>query len=321
MKYYFAPMESITGYIYRRAYAECFHPLDKYFTPFLVPGTKRVFRDKEIRDILPENNVGLCLVPQLLCNRSEDFIRGAKELWHYGYREINLNLGCPSGTVMSKEKGAGFLKDPDRLDAFFEQVFSNLDLDMKISVKTRIGIFKAEEFETLLQVYNRYPISELIVHARLQKDYYKGKPDLTAFSMAVRESKNPLCYNGNLFTVQDVENFTREFQGVDRLMLGRGILGNPALINELKGEASLTADSFMNFHGRLVEEYGGIYSGEKDVLFRMKELWFYMSHMFSNSEKYMKKIRKAGTLLAYEEAVRELIQNQEIVAGAGFSFQ
>lgn len=318
MDYYFAPLEGITGYLYRRVYAECFHPLDKYFTPFLVPGTKKVFKGKEIRDILPENNAGIPLVPQLLTNRSEDFIRGAKELAGYGYQEINLNLGCPSGTVTAKGKGAGFLMYPDRLDAFLDEIFSALD--MRISVKTRIGLEEPEEFTELLRIFNRYPLAELIIHPRLQKDYYKGKPDLEAFAYAVENSKNPLCYNGNLFTVKDVKAFTESFPSVNRLMLGRGLIANPALAGELCGEAPLSKDVFLTFHDRLTAAYLEVYSGEKDVLFRMKELWFYMSHMFSNPEKYVKGIKKAGSLRVYEEVVHALLREQVLLAGAGFFY-
>ena len=220
MNYYFAPMEGITGHIYRRVHGECFRSPDKYFTPFLVPGTKKIFRNREIQDILPENNPGLTVVPQILTGKREDFIRGARELQRYGFQEINLNLGCPSGTVVAKGKGSGMLADPDQLEAFLDEIFSALDL--KISVKTRIGLEEPEEFSRLLTLFNRFPLSELIVHPRLRKDFYKGKPDLEAFALAVRESKNPLCYNGDLFSKEMVRQFTEQFPSVDRLMLGRG---------------------------------------------------------------------------------------------------
>ena len=318
MNYYFAPMEGITGHIYRRVYAECFRSPDKYFTPFLVPGTKKIFRSREIQDILPENNPGLTVVPQILTGKSEDFIRGARELQRYGFQEINLNLGCPSGTVVAKGKGSGMLADPDQLEAFLDEIFSALDL--KISVKTRIGLEEPEEFSRLLTLFNRFPLSELIVHPRLRKDFYKGKPDLEAFALAVRESKNPLCYNGDLFSKEMVRQFTEQFPSVDRLMLGRGLVANPALLNELYGEPGLSKKSFLHFHDRLVEEYRGVMSGDKDVLFKMKELWFYMSHLFTSPETYMKKIKKAGSLAVYEEIVHALLREQEIAPKTFYTF-
>ena len=273
MNYYFAPMEGITGHIYRRVHGECFRSPDKYFTPFLVPGTKKIFRNREIQDILPENNPGLTVVPQILTGKSEDFICGARELQRYGFQEINLNLGCPSGTVVAKGKGSGMLADPDQLEAFLDEIFSALEL--KISVKTRIGLEEPEEFSRLLTLFNRFPLAELIVHPRLRKDFYKGKPDLEAFALAVRESKNPLCYNGDLFSKEMV---------------------------------------------RLVEEYRGVMSGDKDVLFKMKELWFYMSHLFTSPETYMKKIKKAGSLAVYEEIVHALLREQEIAPKTFYTF-
>ena len=310
MNYYFAPMEGITGHIYRRVYAECFRSPDKYFTPFLVPGTKKIFRNREIQDILPENNPGLTVVPQILTGKSEDFIRGARELQKYGFQEINLNLGCPSGTVVAKGKGSGFLAYPDQLEAFLDEIFSALDL--KISVKTRIGLEEPEEFPVLLALFNRFPLEELIVHPRLRKDFYKGKPDLETFALAVRESRNPLCYNGDLFSREMVRQFTERFPTVDRLMLGRGLVADPALLNELHGAPGLSKERFLHFHDRLVEEYRVVMSGDKDVLFKMKELWFYMSHLFTSPESYMKKIKKTGSLAVYEEIVHALLREQEI---------
>ena len=168
MKYYFAPMEGITGYIYRQVHHQFFPGIDKYFTPFLTPGSKKLMTPKELRDILPDNNEGYHLVPQILTNQAQDFIRLAEELREYGYEEVNLNLGCPSGTVTAKKKGSGFLEFPAQLEKFLDEVFENLD--MKISVKTRIGKDEPEEFTELLRIYNRFPLEELIVHPRIQSD-------------------------------------------------------------------------------------------------------------------------------------------------------
>ena len=318
MKFYVAPLEGITGYIYRNALEKYFPGANCYFTPFIVPDQKHPLRKKELRDILPENNPGLTVVPQILTGKSEDFIRGARELQRYGFQEINLNLGCPSGTVVAKGKGSGMLADPDQLEAFLDEIFSALDL--KISVKTRIGLEEPEEFSRLLTLFNRFPLVELIVHPRLRKDFYKGKPDLEAFALAVRESKNPLCYNGDLFSKEMVRQFMEQFPSVDRLMLGRGLVANPALLNELYGEPGLSKESFLHFHDRLVEEYRGVMSGDKDVLFKMKELWFYMSHLFTSPETYMKKIKKAGSLAVYEEIVHALLREQEIAPKTFYTF-
>lgn len=310
MHYYLAPMEGITGYIYRSAYFDFFHNIDKYFTPFITPHEKRSFNKKEWNDLLPEHNYGRVTIPQILTNRAEDFIRISKELGELGYEEINLNLGCPSGTVVSKGRGAGFLGMKDELNGFFEEVF--LKVDVRVSVKTRIGVESPEEFPALLDIFNQYPICELIVHPRVRRDQYRNVPNLTSFRMAAEYSVNPVVYNGDLFTVADFKQFSEEFPTVDTIMMGRGILANPCLIDEIEGRGTLTKEILHRFHDRLYEDYAREMSGERNLLFKMKELWVYMVQMFTNYEKYWKKIRKADHLTDYEIAVRLLFAEQEI---------
>lgn len=306
MKYYFAPMEGITGYIYRNVH-HCFFPgVDKYFTPFLSPGSKKTMTPRELRDILPENNQGYTLIPQILTNKSEDFLRLCRDLKEYGYREINLNLGCPSGTVVSKKKGAGFLEYPGELDRFLEEIFSGADLD--ISIKTRIGKDAPEEFEELLSIYNKYPLKELIIHPRVQTDYYKNQPNLEVFAQVLEKAKVPVCYNGDLFTKDLYEDFRKQFPQTERVMLGRGLLRNPALVQEIKGEGKLEKEKLLAFHDALCQEYEKAMSGDKNVLFKMKELWFYMGSLFEENKKIMKKIKKAQRLPEYRAAVQELFR-------------
>ena len=199
MRLYLAPLEGITGWIFRSAVHECFGGFDKYFVPFIRPNQMGHFSAREKKDILPEHNEGMYTVPQILTNRPEDFIRTAHKLREYGYEEINLNLGCPSKTVVTKGRGAGFLADPDRLDAFLDEVFEKCAV--RISVKTRLGMDEPEEFCYLLEIYNKYPMEELIIHPRVQKDFYKNTPDLKVFAEALAKSRNPVCYNGDIFTV------------------------------------------------------------------------------------------------------------------------
>ena len=306
MKYYFAPMEGITGYIYRNVHHRFFPGVDKYFTPFLSPGSKKTMTPRELRDILPENNQGYTLIPQILTNKSEDFLRLCRDLKEYGYREINLNLGCPSGTVVSKKKGAGFLEYPGELDRFLEEIFSGTDLD--ISIKTRVGKDDPEEFEELLGIYNKYPLKELIIHPRVQTDYYKNQPNLEVFAQALEKVKVPVCYNGDLFTKELYEDFRKQFPQTERVMLGRGLLRNPALVQEIKGEGKLEKEKLLAFHDALCQEYEKAMSGDKNVLFKMKELWFYMGSLFEENKRAMKKIKKAQRLPEYRAAVQELFR-------------
>ncbi|MBS5605931.1 MAG: tRNA-dihydrouridine synthase family protein, partial [Enterocloster asparagiformis] len=233
MNLYFAPMEGLTGYVYRNAHRACFGGVDKYFTPFLSPNQNHKFTAKEEKDVLPEHNQGIPLVPQILTNRAEDFIWAAGEMKARGYREVNLNLGCPSGTVVSKYKGAGFLARQEALNRFLDQIFQEVDLG--ISVKTRIGIAAPEEFPELMEIFNRYPIRELTVHPRLRTDFYKNTPDWESFGYAVKESRAPLCYNGDVFTAEAFRSAAARFPSVGSVMLGRGLLANPALAGGVGG--------------------------------------------------------------------------------------
>ncbi|MDO5551250.1 MAG: tRNA-dihydrouridine synthase family protein [Lachnospiraceae bacterium] len=317
MKIYFAPMEGITTWSYRRIYEKHFGQMDKYVTPFLSPCQDRRFTHRELQEILPEHNEGMQVVPQLLTCRSEDFIWAARELKQMGYEEINLNLGCPSGTVVSKRKGSGFLAYPKELDEFLARIFD--ELDMKISIKTRIGKERPEEFSELLSIYNRYPISELIIHPRVQKEFYKGAPHMDVFAAALRDSRNPVCYNGDLFTCSDVQRLQESFPQVQTIMLGRGLIANPALVRMLVGmEDADRKGRLRQFHDELYHQYQETMPGERPVLFKMKELWFYMICLFEDSERLGKKLRKSQHLREYEEAVEELFAEKTLLMDTRF---
>ena len=305
MKYYLAPLEGITTYIYRRAYHTCFFPMDKYFTPFLVPHTKKDFNARELREILPEHSRGMTLVPQILTNHAGDFLRTAEKLSDYGYEEINLNLGCPSKTVVSKYRGSGFLIKPQELDRFLDEIFAKAKV--RISVKTRIGKFKPDEFEGLLSIYNRYPLSELIIHPRLQQDFYGNHPNLDVFGEALKDSRNPVCYNGDIFSADNFKCIKERFPRLAAVMLGRGIIQNPGLAEEIKGNGRADKKTLRKFHDQIYQDYQELHMGDRNVLFKMKEIWHYMGSLFPGCQKPLKKIKKAERLDRYEEAVNELL--------------
>lgn len=312
MKFYFAPLEGLTGYIYRNAYHTYFgEHIDKYFTPFIAANQSKSFKTKEMNDILPENNQGINLVPQILTNKADDFIHTSKKIKQLGYDVVNLNLGCPSGTVVARHRGSGFLALRNELDAFLDEIFSAAVT--RISVKTRLGKDEPEEFYELIEIFNKYPMEELIIHPRTQKDYYKNIPNLTIFKEALTLSKNPVCYNGDIFTVEDYHRITKRFPEVDTLMLGRGIIGNPGLIHQIKQGTRLDKNLLKEFHDRVYEDYKKVLFGDRTVLFKMKEIWFYMIELFTNNEKYAKRIKKAEKLSVYEETVESLFREQEIL--------
>ena len=313
MHIYFAPLEGITTYPYRNLHHKYFGGVEKYFTPFLAPGPEQGMSVKEMRDVLPENNAGVPVVPQILTNRAGDFLLASKKLSEMGYREINLNLGCPSGTVTAKKKGSGFLLYPDDLDRFFDEVFSDAAVrngEFLVSIKTRIGKNEVEEWPELMQVYNRYPIHELTVHPRIQKEFYKETPHLDVFTDILKESRNPVVYNGDLFTVEKVKEFREKFPTVGTVMIGRGLIRNPALAEMiLQEETEPEADilpRIREFHDALFEHYRETMSGDRNLLFRMKDLWSYMLAEVPDSEKLAKKIRKSQHVPEYLAAVEEV---------------
>lgn len=312
MKFYLAPLEGITGYIYRKAYQDFFHNVDKYFIPFVEPHRKRDFNEKERKEISREHNQGFCVVPQILTNSAEDFLRTAEALADQGYEEINLNLGCPSGTVVSKGKGAGFLEFPDRLNGFLEEIFRNPPC--RISVKTRIGRYEPEEFGKLLEIYNQYPLEELIIHPRTREDYYKNRPKWQVFGEAAENSRNPVCYNGDIFTPENYQSFCETFPEVNSVMLGRGILRDPQLVGKIRYGERRDWQLLRRFHDRIYEDYRNTLSGDRPLLFKMKELWCYELDLFPNSEKIGKKLKKAQRRSEYEAAVNELFRITEKIS-------
>ena len=294
MEFYFAPMEGITSYTYRNLHHRFFGGVEKYYTPFLSPSAENGLSTRELKDVLPENNGEIRPVPQLLVNHPEGFLKGARLLRDLGYREINLNLGCPSGTVTAKKKGSGLLMYPEELDALLDRIFSDPMVtggEILVSVKTRIGKNSPEEWPQLMEIYNQYPIYELTIHPRIQKDFYKNHPDLEVFSSALEASKNPVVYNGDIFTAADYRRFREQFPTVERIMLGRGLIMDPELGEKLlkieaeeigmDGTCKGTEDGpdlarLRQFHDALFEAYGELMSGDRNVLFRMKELWAHM---------------------------------------------
>lgn len=232
-----------------------------------------------------------------------------------GYREVNLNLGCPSGTVSAKGKGAGFLAYPDRLERFLDQVFSYVTID--VSVKTRIGKAGADEWDSLLELFNRYPICELTVHPRVQADFYQGRPNRRAFRKAVGASTAPLCYNGDLFSLPDLFAFTAVFPEVDRVMAGRGAVADPSLLRQFQGGAPADKEELRQFHALVYAGYQRVMSGDRAVLARMKELWSYLLFSFTGRERYVRRFRKVNFLPEYEDLVDELFRREQTVS-AGF---
>ena len=312
----FAPMDGVTNAEYRRVHRRFFPEADRYFAPFIAPDAGGRFKRNHLNALLPEANEGVTLVPQILANSAEAFLGAAETLAELGYTEVNLNAGCPSGTVVSKHKGAGMLGDAAELDAFLEEVFRRTPV--AVSVKTRLGLNSTAEFPALLAVYRRYPLSELIVHARDREGMYQSKPDRAAFAAALEDAPWPVCYNGDVFTAEDLASLRRDFPTLERVMLGRGAVTNPALFRVLRGGNPLRREELRAFHDALLDE--ALQGGLPPVyaLARMKEIWYYMIWLFPDSAKLCKALNKSRDLLAYRDAVSALFAQAAFDPAARF---
>ncbi|MBR5155715.1 MAG: tRNA-dihydrouridine synthase family protein [Clostridia bacterium] len=294
MKLYFAPLEGITTYTYRNIHKEFFGGCDEYFAPFITPSANEKVSIKSLRDIMPENNRNLQPAVQVMANQPEAFLNFEEKIKELGYTSVNLNFGCPSSTVVKKNRGAGALLDIEKLDNFLKGVFEKSSL--QISVKTRIGFFGADEMQGIMAVYNKYPISRLIVHPRTRQDYYSGIPDMAAFEEALCCAKMPVCYNGNIFSVKDFEGIRERFGGLDSVMIGRGAISNPAIFREIKGGEKLKTRELVDFTKALKEKYLDLLGSEIYTLHKLKEIWIYNMWNYPDEKKLLKAIKKSNRL-------------------------
>ena len=299
MRYYFAPMEGLKDSIYRRLHHKYFPGVDSYFMPFLSPTIHRQLTHKEDRELPLAASVPFRAVPQVLTKVSEDFLWAAQVCHDRGYDEVNLNVGCPSGTVVSKGKCSGMLRDAQALDRFLEEIFSRSALP--ISVKTRLGLENPEEFPALLEVFNRYPIKELTVHPRVRKQFYDGSVFMDQFDYAVQHSRNPLCYNGDILSRSQAEEVARKYPQVGSIMIGRGLIADPGMLSS--GTDVKALEGFMN---ELMAVYEVEFGGSRNAIFRLKENWGFLHSRFEGSEKLWKRLRKTTDAAEFKAITAEI---------------
>ena len=317
MEFLFAPMEGVTDYSYRLAHSRFFPGVSRYYSPFIAANQTCSMKTREKEDVAPEHNSGVVLVPQILTNNADVFLWAVDQMACRGWKRVNLNLGCPSATVFTHGKGAGFLTDISRLDFFFERVFDGLaSRDVEISVKTRIGVEDPEEAGELLRIFQRYPIAELIVHPRLRKDFYLGEPDLDTYQLFYEEYRGSLVYNGDIRTPSDLRALLRRFPDTKTVMIGRGLIANPALVRVLQGGEEIGNGELQAFHDEVLERRLAALQGFQNTEGKMKELWYYMGGLFPGSERELKRIKKAHSLEEYRAAAAKLFREGRISAGA-----
>ena len=307
MEYYYAPMEGITLSRFRRVHHEMFPGVSEYYTPFIAPDSKGGFRAKFLRELTADCGA-VPVIPQLLVNNAEAFCLTADRLFELGFREINLNAGCPSGTVFSKHKGAGLLGDLSSLDAILDRIMDHAEkTGYRISVKTRMGVHSTEEFPAILEIYEKYPVKKIIVHARCRDDFYQGRADLAGFAAAASVSRLPLVYNGDIAAEKDLEALRHAAPGVECVMIGRAAVADPALFRVLQGGPQLTIEELRMFHDRLTEAWLEEGLSPAFTVERMKTLWSYMQTMFPESKREIKAIMKSHSLDSYRSAVGILL--------------
>lgn len=303
-------MEGITGYPFRNVHSKMFPGTDKYYIPFLSVHQSVTLTAREKKEIDPNNNSSVYCVPQLLGNDpgyTTVYINYIKSL---GYPEVNINMGCPSRTVTSKHKGAGMLEDPYFLDLFLRELFnSKAPSGIKVSVKTRIGMYNKDEIEDIINIFNKYPLSEVIVHPRLGKDRYNGTPDMEAFDKFYNSLVHPVSYNGDLISVYGIKNIIDKYPKLNAIMIGRGLLRDPNLINMVKNNTSLKLSDLSDFHDNLLNAWIAYMDSSDLAILRMKELWDYLGSSFENSERYVRTIKKVRDFDEYKSAVYSLMHH------------
>ena len=284
MRYYYAPLEGITDATFRRLHHKYFPGVDRYFMPFISPTIHRCLTNREARELPKADSEGFCAVPQLLGKNVEDMLWAVEVCRDLGYDEVNINLGCPSGTVVSKGKGSGMLSDIYALDEFLSAIYEKAVLP--VSLKTRIGVNDSDNWERLLEIYRDYPVKELTVHPRIRKAFYKGDCDMEAFAKAVESSPFPVCYNGNVTSIADAEAIAARFPTVESIMIGRGLVADPGML--CGGTDRQTLKAFLN---ELSDTYCTGFGSKRNAIYRMKDNWHYLIALFEGSDKLWKEMR------------------------------
>ena len=307
MKIYFAPLEGITDSIYRAAHREFFPGADKYFVPFISPTNGSGLTNRERKSVVNSGEMASFTVPQILTRDADSFLSAVRMLREdFGFDEVNLNLGCPSGTVTGKGKGSALLRDTVFLKSFLDTVFASPEAT-NISVKTRIGFDSASEWPAVWEVLRAYPFSEITVHARTRNEFYKGSTHPEALDLC-RGSAFSVIYNGDLFRPQDAFETATAYPHISGVMIGRGAISNPSLISVLKGGAAADAQTLERFHDTLLMRYLADRPADA-VLGRMREIMSYMSTCFENSKKPFKRMLKSRSVSDYQDAAHELFRD------------
>lgn len=309
------PFQGITDAPFRNVFKKHFGGIDKFYTPFFTGIQKDHAKNLQGEEIDPRCNDVETLTPQILSTDAEEILRFAKQCKQLGYKEINLNMGCPFPRVANKKRGCGLLPYPDKVEELFERIFEEIDINF--SVKCRLGYFCADEIHAVLPIFNRFPLSELIIHPRIGKQLYKGVADVERFRALIPMINAPLVYNGDIVSVENFGHIRDAVQPVDQFMLGRGLLANPFLAEQIKNNsAEATYNKTVRLHHYVLDLYEDRLrhaGGSPKVLGRMKELWSYLMNAFDEPQDVWRKIKKINALKEYEAQVELIFQHHELI--------
>lgn len=312
MQIYLAPLQGLTDWIFRESYTENIGAFDKTFTPFIRTQNGDFYRPSQCNDLLPEHNLLQKPVPQFLGKDSNSFKRFEELCLENNYTEANINMGCPYPMVTGKKMGAGLLANSSEVGNLLEEIFA--DTKLKLSVKCRLGLEKSSEFDSLVPIFNAMPLEEIIIHPRIGKQQYKGEADMETFAFYAKQLKHPVCYNGDISSLADLQQLELLAPQVDRIMIGRGAIEHPFLLAEIRKEILSEKEKtkmLRNFHLSMIENCKKKYSGDLHFLKRFEEFWEYHSKGFENGHKIFKAIKKSKTMAQYESAVYQAINKLE----------
>ena len=312
-----APMRGITTMHYRKAFVRHFGGLDAEMAPFISTVAAEKINPKLLKDVLPENNSGLPLIPQVIGKNAGEFISMARALHDLGYEEINWNLGCPHKPIRNKGRGSGLIPHPERVDELLSQICA--ESPCKISVKVRLGVSDKSDLLRLIPVLNHHPLSEVIVHPRTAEQMYDGTVDLDAFAKAYELIEHPVCYNGDISSLAFFQDLEKKFPNIGNWMLGRGLLANPFLCEVIKSGNPITGNAIERlkaFHDEVFENYRSVIDGDLPMLGKMKEFWAYPAQNLSNGRNFFKKVKKCRRLATYQDIISEFLADAEWTAGA-----
>lgn len=304
-----APLQGVTDVVFRQVYVRHFTGIDQAMAPFISTMSSRRLKPSRLKDVDPALNRALPVIPQILGNNPDDFIYLGDYLFDMGYTQVNWNLGCPHSKIAKKMRGSGLLSHPEKIDAFLSQVIPTMKASL--SVKIRLGRKSKEEIRDLIAMLNTHKLDEIILHPRTGEQMYTGTADIDAFERAMNECSHPMVYNGDIVDPVSWERIRQRFPKIRRFMIGRGILSNPFLPEQIKGvkkndsqnAETQTRDRLKAFHEDLFNSYKQVFSGPGHLIGRMKGLWGYLGPSFENSRKPMKTLLKSNSEQDYLDRV------------------